>query len=155
MQPSDRVFFLRAPPGNLRKRACGAKMLFHFTPPPGGDKGELALAGLFLKKGVSPFCKGPARMCTPGRCVWQLPEIQRQICSPKGGASSLQPPSPCVWQFTEAHPARSMGNPRSWPVLANANRGDWFVKIPKRFCRSFHLSRNDEIASKIIARDPF
>ena len=46
-------------------------------------------------------------------------------------------------------------NSRSWRVLANAIRGDWFVRISNRFCRSFHLSRNDEIASKIIARNPF
>ena len=58
-------------------------------------------------------------------------------------------------QFFPFRPWRPLGNPRSWPVLANANRGDWFVKISKRFCRSFHLSRNDGIASKIIARDPF
>ena len=31
-------------------------MLFHFTPPPGGDKGELALArGTLFKKGREPF----------------------------------------------------------------------------------------------------
>jgi len=46
-------------------------------------------------------------------------------------------------------------NSRSWRVLANADRGDCLVRIPKRFCRSFHLSRNDKIASKIIARNPF
>ena len=46
-------------------------------------------------------------------------------------------------------------NSRSWRVLASANRGDWFVRNSKCFCRSFHLSRNDEIASEIIARDPF
>ena len=38
------MYFPRNPAGTLRKRACGAKMLFHFTPPPGGEKGELALA---------------------------------------------------------------------------------------------------------------
>ena len=47
------------------------------------------------------------------------------------------------------------GNSRSWPVLASAIRRDWFVRNSKCFCRSFHLSRNDGIASKIIARDPF
>ena len=46
-------------------------------------------------------------------------------------------------------------NSRSWRVLANADRGDCLVRIPKRFCRSFDLFGKDGIASKIIARDPF
>ena len=49
----------------------------------------------------------------------------------------------------------ALRNPRSWRVLAGANRRDWFVRISNRFCRSFHLSRNGGIASKITARDPF
>ena len=44
---------------------------------------------------------------------------------------------------------------RSWRVLAGANRRDCLVRIPNRFCRSFRLSRNDEIASRIVARGPF
>ena len=42
LQLRFRMYFPRDPAGILRKRACGAKMLLHFTPPPGGDKGELA-----------------------------------------------------------------------------------------------------------------
>ena len=49
----------------------------------------------------------------------------------------------------------SLRNRRSWRVLAGANRRDCLVRIPNRFCRSFHLSRNDGIASRIVARDPF
>ena len=37
-------------PGARRKRACGAKMLFYFSPPPGGDTGELALARVSLQR---------------------------------------------------------------------------------------------------------
>ena len=51
--------------------------------------------------------------------------------------------------------ARTLRNRRSWPVLATASRGDWSVRISNCFCRRFHLSRNDGIASRIVARDPF
>ena len=68
-----------------------------------------------------------------------------------------------VYRLPVSHPNQNfplrpwspLRNPRSWRVLANAIRRDWSVRNSNRFCRSFHLSRNDGIASKIIARDPF
>ena len=57
--------------------------------------------------------------------------------------------------FFPLRPWAPLRNPRSWPLLAGAIRRDWSVRISNRFCRSFHLSRNDEIASKIVARNPF
>ena len=52
-------------------------------------------------------------------------------------------------------PRSSLRNRPSWRVQANASRRDWFVTNSNCFCRSFHLSRNGGIASKITARDPF
>ena len=57
--------------------------------------------------------------------------------------------------FFSLRPRSSLRNRRSWRVLAGANRRDCLVRIPNCFCRSFHLSRNDGNASKIVARDPF
>ena len=51
--------------------------------------------------------------------------------------------------------SRPLRNSRSWPLLAGAIRRDWSVRNSNRFCRSFHLSRNDEIASRIVARVAF
>ena len=48
--------------------------------------------------------------------------------------------------------ARRLRNRRSWPLLAGAIRRDWSVRNSNRFCRSSHLSRNDGIASRIVAR---
>ena len=58
-------------------------------------------------------------------------------------------------QFFPLRPWGPLRNSRSWPLLAGAIRRDWFVKNSNRFCRSFHLSGNDRIASKIVARNPF
>ena len=57
--------------------------------------------------------------------------------------------------FLSSRPWRSLRNPRSWRVLATANRRDWFVRNSKCFCRVFHLSRNDRIAKGIVARNDF
>ena len=67
-----------------------------------------------------------------------------------GGCSA-----PATQGFFPLRPRRSLRNRRSWRVLAGANRRDCLVRIPNCFCRSFHLSRNDGNASKIVARDPF
>ena len=61
-------------------------------------------------------------------------------------------PSKPVFSLRPWGPLR---NSRSWPVLASADRRDCPVRNSNRFCRSFRLSRNHRIASKIIARDPF
>ena len=58
-------------------------------------------------------------------------------------------------RFFPSRPRRSLRNPRSWRVLATANRRDWSVRNSNCFCRVFHLSRNDRIAKGIVARNDF
>ena len=82
----------------------------------------------------------------------------QEIC-PGSNGNSKKTKGPgctgCPFQFFPVRPWIPLRNPRSWRVLADASRRDWLVRNSKCFCRSFHLSRKDKIASKIDARDPF
>ena len=115
---------------------CGnPRRSFHFFGPGGSPLASQAVKGVLLgSRNLSGIaCKLEENA---GSRVDRLPVSQQNHIF------SLRPWSP-------------LRNPRSWPLLAGAIRRDWSVRIPNCFCRSFHLSRNDEFASKIIARDPF
>ena len=157
--PNPLINYLRFPQSWREKGPAAQKCFFISPRPQGGTKASSrslaslvprsarsrSLAELFLKKGVSPFCKGSARMCTPGCCVWQLTEIQRQICSPKGGASSLQRvfrspgPDPLQLPGSNSDPLQLPGSNsdplEKWTSLADVNRRNKRVRVQKCFCK--------------------
>ena len=147
-------------PEPCEKGPAAQKCFFISPRPQGGTKASSlafarsarsarSLAGLLWKKGRKPFPRLLPRRAG-GRVLRRNPggrgdhqELAQKLASRRDIAAFLMQ----FWASSEYS--------RSWPVLASANRGDWFVRNSKRFCRSFHLSRNDEIASQIVARDPF
>ena len=74
---------------------------------------------------------------------------------PHGDPNSVfgTPRPPCGKFYAFLKPAPF--TPEICTYLGGPNRRDWSVRNSKCFCRVFHLWRNDGIASKIIARDPF
>ena len=133
LQLRFRMYFPRDPAGILRKRACGAKMLFHFTPPPGGDKGELALAGLFLKKGVSPSCRGSA-------AFGSLPKSRGKFVRPR---EALPPCSRRSLAFG-SFPKPTRRGARKLTFIRTPVQRFCHVRISKRPCYRIDLSRKHE-----------
>ena len=141
-----------------------------------GDKSGVSLAGRFFSKVVLCFthrCSAAMRFSvtlsqahgrsfvSPGRGEGGCTEVARDRTETRrklkvaGGLVARYEPDDSELPPFLGSCRVSLRNRRSWRVLAGANRRDCPVRIPNRFCRSFHLPRKDGIASQIVARDPF
>ena len=124
---------------------CGnPRRSFHFFGPSGFPSASQAVRGVFLSHRHA--------VRSPGFRKLPQDRTETRIKLRVQGAQVARFPAN---QFFSLRPWGPLRNSRSWPVLTTASRRDWFVKNSNRFCRSFHLPRNDEIASRIVARNPF